>query len=174
MRNPAGIRLLILASTLIAAASAVADEIGPNTPNGTLNTFAAVDVPWVEQGPGPVPGDGGLASGAINAIAPDPTNANRVFVASANGGIWRTDNATDTNPTWTPLTDHAPSLSMRTIVFSPLDPDHNTLFAALGLTSNASPFGLGNGNPLVGILKTTDGGNTWILMPQSGFGDQLQ
>src|SRR5881409_1799169 len=37
MRNPAGIRLLILASTLLAAASAMAYDIGPNTPNGTID-----------------------------------------------------------------------------------------------------------------------------------------
>src|SRR5437879_304057 len=61
--------------------------------------------PWLEQGPGPTLGgqtEGiGLdilpadlnptnpVSGAIQAIAADPANANRIFVGTVNGGIWR-------------------------------------------------------------------------------------
>src|SRR5262249_7069665 len=93
---------------------------------------------WFELGPGPITGDthgvegmaaqGSPPAGAIAAIAADPGNANRVFVATVNGGIWRTTNATDSTPIWTPLTDKLPDLSMGAIAFSPLDPTHNTLF----------------------------------------------
>ena len=174
MKHPAVVRILLLASSLLTAASSMASDIGPNTPDETINTFGTVEVPWVEQGPGPIPGDGVLASGAINAIAADPTNANRVFVAAVNGGIWGTQNATDTNPTWTPLTDHKESLSMRGIVFDPLDTSHNTLFGTLGLTSHAFFLNSQTGNPLIGILKTIDGGSTWSLMPNTGFNGASQ
>ena len=50
--------------------------------------------------------------GAIQAVAVSPTNADLMYVGTVNGGIWRTNNATAANPTWTPLTDSLPSLSI--------------------------------------------------------------
>src|SRR5262249_4490050 len=102
-------------------------------------------------------------AGAIEAVAVDPSNANRVFVATVNGGVWRTGNATDANPTWTPLTDQFPSLSMGAIAFDPNDPSHNTLLAGTGRFSN----GRGDGEQQIGLLETTDGGNTWFRMGQN-------
>src|SRR5262249_2058622 len=64
------------------------------------------------------------------------------------------------DPTWTPLTDQFPSLSMGAISFDPNDGTHNTLWAGSGIFSN----GLGDGAPGIGLLKTTDGGNTWTRM----------
>ena len=59
---------------------------------------------WVSQGPGQIQGVGGVgitpnnaAIGAIQAVAVDPVNADRMFVAAVNGGIWRTLNATSAN-----------------------------------------------------------------------------
>src|ERR1041385_4226081 len=96
-----------------------------------LGNSVAAQPLWVEQGPGPntVPNNSGFTevSGAIQAIAADPSNPNRIFVATVNGGIWRTENAMAAAPTWVPLTDQQPSLSMGCIAFSPLDPAHNTL-----------------------------------------------
>src|SRR6266704_4873067 len=67
---------------------------------------------WIEQGPGPnVNGQvenvapNNAVTGAINAIAADPSNANILYVATANGGIWRTNNAAAASPNWVPLTD---------------------------------------------------------------------
>src|SRR5437868_882311 len=49
---------------------------------------------WTPLGPAPILSGttaGGLfASGRVNGIAADPTNANRIFVATSNGGVWRT------------------------------------------------------------------------------------
>jgi hypothetical protein len=133
----------------------------------TLPSISLSGVPsWVEQGPGPIQPPLFLpVAGAINAIAADPTDANRVFAATVNGGVWRTDDATDSNPFWTPLTDQFPSLSMGAIAFSPLDPTRNTLFAGIGHFSS----GAGDGGPLTGLLRTTDGGNTWRMLGQDTF-----
>src|SRR5262245_54122156 len=74
---------------------------------------------WVEQGPGPILFDSNTVippnspvAGAINAIVVSPTDPDLVYVATVNGGIWRTTNGTAISPTWTPLTDQQlPALS---------------------------------------------------------------
>ena len=127
---------------------------------------------WVEQGPGPlampVPGYS-KAAGAVQAIAADPTNRERVFVATVGGGIWLSNDAASAkSPHWTPQSDFASSLSMSSIALSPLDPNHGTLYAGCAQTSHAAPFVGPSVGPLIGILKTTDGGLSWND-PSNGF-----
>src|SRR5437588_2192504 len=76
----------------------------------TLPSITLTGVPnFIPQGPGPTFNGQteGLTNrpvtGAVNAIAPDPSNANRVFIGTVNGGIWMTNNATAASPSWTPL-----------------------------------------------------------------------
>lgn len=125
---------------------------------------------WVEQGPGPVLNGqvqnirpNNPVSGAINAIVADPVNPDIAYVGTVNGGIWRTLNATASSPTWTPLTDPFPSLSISALAVSPVDPA--TLYAGTGSFSN----GLYVGGPSVGVYKTTDGGNNWTVSGQGVF-----
>ncbi|MFO0848156.1 MAG: FG-GAP-like repeat-containing protein [Gemmataceae bacterium] len=74
-------------------------------------------------------------TGAVEAITPHPTNPNIAFAGGVNGGVWRTSNATATNPTWTPLTDQLPSLSVADMAMNPDFPD--SLFFGIGGTSSA-------------------------------------
>ena len=104
-------------------------------------------------------------SGAVNAVAPHPDDANVLFVATVNGGLWRTRNALELQPTnyrpsWTPLTDRYGSLSFGDIVFDPTDPNDRTLWASIARTSS---FGR-DGGPRGGLLRTTDQGDTWVPM----------
>src|SRR3954453_7223726 len=93
---------------------------------------------WVEQGPGPilngdVQGMGaqhGSVAGAIEVLAPDPSNPDVLYAGTVNGGIWKTTNASSASPTWVPLTDHLPSLAISDLAFSPADTSHRTLYAA--------------------------------------------
>lgn len=126
---------------------------------------------WIEQGPGPIlfeantvtPPDS-PASGAINAIAPSPTNADLLYIGTVNGGIWRTSNLTAANPTWTPLTDQQlPALSINSLALSPLNA--NVLFAGTGSTSSLN-F---EGSPGFGVARSIDGGNTWMVLAVSTF-----
>src|SRR5262249_30000091 len=76
---------------------------------------------WVEQGPSstgnPTPGSPIVSSqlqqnvGAIQAVAVNPFNAAQVWVATVDGGIWRTANATAASPNWsTTVTFSAPDI----------------------------------------------------------------
>jgi len=125
---------------------------------------------WMAQGGAPTwDGDAGVANGevagAIQAVVQHPTNPNIMYVGTVNGGIWRTANATADHPTWTPLTDFAPSLSISSLVLDPTDLSYNTLVA--GLSSESS---LGReGSTIHGLLRTTDGGNTWTYQDGAGL-----
>jgi hypothetical protein len=132
---------------------------------------------WVAQGPGPLrigqpsgmEAQGNPDVGAVNALAPDPRNVNILYAATTDGGIWKTVDATDSSPLWTPLTENQPTLAVGAIAFSPLDPTDSTLYAGTGSFTNGSfgAEGLTNGGEGLGVLKTTDGGDTWVLLGTS-------
>jgi hypothetical protein len=152
---------------------------GPNNKNGTasndgfyvLNIDVSTDFHWSEQGPtfinnGQVvlAGSGSQTAGAVAAIATHPTNKDIVYIAAVNGGIWKTENATASNPSWTPLTDSQSSLSIASLAFDLSDPTYQTLVAGIGRVSNANR----DGGALGGILRTTDGGTTWTRLDGGG------
>ena len=99
-------------------------------------------------------------TGAIEAVVAHPSNASIIWIGAVNGGIFRTNNATATSPTWTPQTDAHASLSIASLELDPTDATNNTLVAGLGRTSS---FG-GRGGIHNGILRTTNGGSTWTAL----------
>ncbi|HFD39970.1 MAG TPA: hypothetical protein ENJ31_09045, partial [Anaerolineae bacterium] len=138
----------------------------PNLPN----QLTLVGGKWLPQGPGPAY-NGQVENilnkevvGAIHTVAAHPTNPDILFAGAANGGIWRTDNARSANPTWVPLTDQHPSLSIGALEFDPTAPSYNTLLAGVGRYSS---FGR-DGGPRAGLLYTINGGATWTGIPGSG------
>jgi Ca2+-binding RTX toxin-like protein len=130
---------------------------------------------WQSRGPGPI-SDSAIAPnvnvggshvdnpyvGAVEVLAPHPTNKNILYAGTTNGGIWKTTDAYAQDPTWTPLTDQFPSLSISALAFSPMDSSHNTLFAGIGAMSNFGTVAGPLSSP--GILRTTDGGLTWTQL----------
>lgn len=115
---------------------------------------------WLPQGPAPtLNGQTGATdrrvSGAIQAIAPHPSNANIMYVGAVNGGVWRTANATAAFPTWTPLTDNLPSLSIGTVSLDPATP--TTILAGTGRFSS---YGF-TGDDLVGLYFSRNSGTSW-------------
>ena len=155
---------------------AVPSPGGPPLADRAGRTAAArpsypVGGPWVAQGPGPIlhgqvenvaPLD--EAVGAVQALACDPVDPNVLYVGAVNGGIWKTTNARASEPTWTPLTDDHPSLSIGALEFDPIDSTHQTLLAGIG---HFSSFG-GFGDMLAGLLYTTDGGASWADIDGGG------
>jgi Ca2+-binding RTX toxin-like protein len=122
---------------------------------------------WTPQGPGPITGGpvtrmppNDAVSGAVHVVLPHPTNVNTMFIGAVNGGIWRTTNATAVNPTWTPLTDLRPSLSISSLEFDPQNTQ--TLLAGTGSLSS-----LGAQGTQAGLLLSRNGGNTWTEIPST-------
>jgi hypothetical protein len=118
---------------------------------------------WIELGPAPteaaqvgVPPDNEV-SGAVQALAPHPTNADILYAATVNGGIWRTNNATAARPSWVPLTDNQRSLSTASIAFDPTDVSLQTLVVGTGRVSNFAQ----RGDDEIGVYRTTNGGVSW-------------
>jgi photosystem II stability/assembly factor-like uncharacterized protein len=116
---------------------------------GFANTSA---MPWVNIGPTPgfYPGYSNI-SGRMTSVRYDPVNANTIYVGGAFGGIWK---STDGGNNFFPITDFEVSLSTGSIFIDPSNT--NIIYYGTGEAtySGASYYGRG-------ILKSTNGGNTW-------------
>lgn len=91
--------------------------------------------------------------GRIRTVLQDPSNPERVYVLSAGGGLWRTDNFSNNKPSWQPLSDSAISTSGGAVSFGATS---NVLYLGIG-----DPLGEKPSQFTGFILKSVDGGNTW-------------
>lgn len=126
---------------------------------------------WIQQGPGPSK-NGQVEnitdleiSGAINCVAPHRTNADILYIGGANGGVWRTNNATASSPLWTFISADLPSQSIGALEFDPTDASGQTLVVGLGRTSNFLSFGTG----ARGVFRTTTGAGPWTNIDAGGI-----
>lgn len=125
---------------------------------------------WQALGPGPSHSGQveGITNrevvGAVQAIAAHPTDANVLYIASVNGGVWRTGNATAAAPSWTRLTDGLDTLSLASLEFDVTDATRQTLVAGTGRVSSLGS----EGTPPIGILRTTNGGTSWTALAGTG------
>ena len=97
--------------------------------------------------------------GRINAIAFHPSDADIMYIGSANGGVWKTINGGDT---WSNITPNIPLLSIADIKLSPSNA--NVIYI---LTGDGDPRP-GESNihtqtevSSIGILRSPDAGATW-------------
>src|SRR5437867_1175630 len=94
-------------------------------------------------------------------IAPTCTPGNcRLWAGVSGGGVWRTDDALASNPSWTWLDGDLAQNSVGSLTADPNDPTGNTLYLGTG-EANRCSSGCEAG---VGIYKTTDGGNNWTKL----------
>jgi len=100
-------------------------------------------------------------SGRVTAVAVDPadTTGDTVYIGGAAGGVWKT---TDGGTTWKSLTDSQPSLAIGSIAIDPNN--HLTIYVGTGEDGFNHDGYYG-----AGILKSTDGGNTWTQLGASLF-----
>jgi Ca2+-binding RTX toxin-like protein len=120
---------------------------------------------WTPQGPGPITNGQQFVitpqnpvTGGGHAVAPHPTNPNIIYFGGVNGGIWRTNDALATFPTWTPLTDFQPSLNIGALALDRNNPD--VIIAGTGRWSSLANFGGSQGE----ILVSQNGGATFTLI----------
>ena len=140
----------------------------PTSPLLPMPSLETTDGTWKAQGPAPIQNGqvqnltpNNEVSGAIHAVVAHPTNRHILYIGAVNGGVWRTRNATAASPTWTPLTDFKQSLSIGALAMDPGNP--RILLAGIGRFSSFGgdpPFQVAGGD-LSGLLRTTNGGNTW-------------
>ena len=106
---------------------------------------------WVEEGPFGYLPEQDLAPGLgrINCIAFHPVDPNILFVGSAGGGLWKSE---DNGLTWEPLTDGMPSIGISGITIDPDNPSRIWLLTGDGDGSDSFS---------IGILYSSNGGVTW-------------
>lgn len=146
-----------------------AQEIKKNT---IFGSFALREMGTSSFGNWTVLGNVANIGGRVLSIAIDPANANRIFVGTASGGIYKT---TDAGSNWQYVPTGFPVLGVASILIDPLN--SNVLYAGTGevyRTSNSN-FGYNvwkaRGTYGVGILKSTDGGATWSQVMNKNMSD---
>ena len=109
---------------------------------------------WEPIGPAPSTSPKyGSVSGRVRSIAVQ--SASVIYIGAASGGVWKTSNG---GKSWTPLTDHQPSLAMGSVALDPTNPAH--VYAGTGEYRGSGPAPYG-----AGLLKSVDGGATWTHLP---------
>jgi hypothetical protein len=110
--------------------------------------------------------------GRVNAIVVDPTTTTNgsivAYLGSVGGGVWKTTNCCSANTTWN-VTTNDPLISTVSIDTLAIDPqNHNTIYAGTG-DLNFGSFSMGSH----GVLKSTNGGNSWTVLGADTFGGAL-
>jgi photosystem II stability/assembly factor-like uncharacterized protein len=90
-------------------------------------------------------------TGRIADIAVDPNNSSVYYVASAAGGLWKSENRGDT---FTPVFDTGGAFNLCCVVVDP----KNSAIVWLGTGENSNPRSAMYGD---GLYKSTDAGKTW-------------
>ncbi len=96
-------------------------------------------------------------SGRANVVAFDPLDSNLIWLGSASGGLWK---STNRGQSWdvVPFTEFL-SMGVSDIAIPKQSP--TTIYVATGDADGSSFFGCFS----LGIIKSTDKGNTWEILP---------
>ncbi len=122
------------------------------TPSQSVAQKQSLDT-WTMVGPSQNVNENGYQAypgmGRVNVIAVDPTKEQIMFLGAAAGGVWKT---TDGGQTWEPKGDQFSGMGITDIQIDPTNAQ--TIYVATG---DADGYSITS----IGILKSTDGGNTW-------------
>jgi hypothetical protein len=119
--------------------------------------------PWVSLGPLTLQNAGSAVttSGRVSTVAISPrckaAGACTVWVGTAGGGVWRSDDAmNETDPKWRWIGKGLGTNSIGTVTLDPNDDSGQTLFAGTGETNTPQNSGAGTG-----LYRSADGGDHW-------------
>jgi hypothetical protein len=119
--------------------------------NKSKNPTLQSSLEWKFQSRTSSPG-GYNGLGRVNVVKEDPTNSNIWWAGSASGGLWKTTNR---GQSWTTNTDKIANFLTLGVSDILIDPNNtNIMYLATGDKNQGGYFG-------VGVLKSTNGGNTW-------------
>ncbi len=113
--------------------------------------------------------------GRTLALCFNPLNPNTIYAGSASGGLWRTYSGGAGATAWHQVETGFPVLGVAAISINPLD--SNEIFIGTGEVYNDQNTGTGfavrttRGTYGIGILKTTNGGGTWVKSLDWQFDD---
>ncbi len=96
-------------------------------------------------------------SGRVNAVEYDPSTPGTFYCGLAQGGIRKT---TDSGVTWTVMGDDWDINHVSSIAVDPKNP--NTIYVGTGDFPGSTFYG-------IGIMKSIDGGNTWVNLGRTTF-----
>jgi hypothetical protein len=112
---------------------------------------------WLSNGPASArreqngPFDAAVVdSGRLRTILVDSRDEDKVYLLSSGGGLWRTDNFTDSRPEWQSLTDSVGSTSGGSVALSATS---NTLYLGAGDPFDPAPGGF--------MIKSRNRGEDW-------------
>jgi PKD repeat protein len=149
----------LLASRAEAQAKALAARPIPAAPGA-----ATMSGGWTALGPTPVTTSfyGGPNTGRVDSVAvvQSGTNAGEIFVGTAGGGVWSSNN---NGTSWVSTTDQvATGLAIGAIAIDPTNP--SIIYAGTGEANLCGDCFYGGG-----VLKSSDGGSTWTVENPGGI-----
>jgi hypothetical protein len=105
------------------------------------------------------------ASGRVTALAISPkcelTGGCRLWVGTAGGGVWRTDDAMNTtDPQWRWVGHGLGTNCIGSLTIDPTDRTGNTIIVGTGETNFSVTSGAGTG-----VYRSVDGGDHWVQIP---------
>ncbi len=93
-------------------------------------------------------------SGRVTSIDAEWNNPDHIFLGTASGGVWKSDNG---GASWTPVFDEQPIQNIGAVAITQSNP--SVVWAGTGEGNPRNSISLGEG-----IYKSLDGGKTWKCM----------
>ncbi len=153
------------------------DWISPRVLPGVSPRLSPLNAAWAAVGPAQVASQRfGMVTGRVSAVAIDPADAsgNTVYLGTTGGGVWKSTNAAGpaASVAFAPLTDTLPVFSANaggvaipSLSIGAVSVGDGVVLAGTGDANDATDSYYGEG-----ILRSADGGVTWMLIQLSKDG----
>ena len=136
--------LTVLKKTYLVVGLVMFSALAITNSQAAVPETAYADLHWRQVGP--------FRGGWATAVAGHPDKITTFYFGSADGGVWKTDNA---GVTWRPLFEQQGSASIGALAISPSNPD--VIWAGTGQIQQRWDIVDGDG-----VYRSTDGGENWV------------